>query len=167
MVNENIRFNIDGYYLLDGTKLLHRGTVTLLPDRKLLGVIDSYNDMGTSDTRLFLGVYGPPHIQFIKFPLIGSGIFPVIYSLTSETLRHENIPQGVYRGFWLNLAEISLPEVIYHAVSGGRIRIARELERMHVDELRGYYFHDELVDEYEDCAECLDQRGFLGFQRCS
>lgn len=167
MADKNARFNVRGYYLMNGVKSSHDGRVMLYPDGRLLGIIDTHNSDGSSNTRLFLGVYEPQDfsIKFMKVPRPNSGFVPVIYSLTSERLHSGETPDGGYRGFWHDLGHIPLFPEIRDAVSGEEIRITPRLERMKIRNLTGY-FDDSCVERYEQCGARLGQRGFLGFQRC-
>ena len=168
MTIEIPEFDINGYYLLDGRKSKHDGKVSLYPDGKLLGGIYTHNSDGSKYTRLLVGLYDreASSVQFLKVPFPGQRLVPVLYSLTSETLSDGRFPIGDYRGFWL---DIPIPMImpIANAVSGGEVRVTRELILLPASELRETYFNDELAERIEELGARFRNKGALGFQRCS
>jgi len=168
MDNENIRFNLNGYYLNLAGKSPHSGKVIMYPDRKLLGVIDTHYFDGSHDTRLLLGVYNAVEssVKFMKIPQPGTGFVPVFYSLTSETLSSGEVPSGNYRGFWFDVGNLPLFPVLFEAVSRRQIKITPELEKFTGSDLEVMYFNNTNVPKLEQEAFRLRQKGFLGFERC-
>lgn len=157
MPDEIQKYNIEGFYIFDGDKVIQTGKVSYYSDGRLVGLIrDRKVEKFES---LLLGVYDQRDcsLVFWKLPPNKRAASPILHSLASEKLNSSEIPIGTYLGFWTGRSDIPCLRNLDEILSASYVKLSPELLDIPIEQLVQVCFNQELLKYIERAAA---QRGF-------
>ncbi|MDO8516735.1 MAG: hypothetical protein Q7S33_01295 [Nanoarchaeota archaeon] len=103
MVKEIGKYNLEGYYLLNGQRGEQRGNIIQYSDGKVIGDIYDLNSGDINPTQqLALGFYSADEqvFDFLKIAKFSQSIYPVMWYLTKQNDFNKKDLSGQYGGKW-------------------------------------------------------------------
>jgi hypothetical protein len=166
-----MKYELEGFYMLNGNRGIQRGEITQHLDGKLVGIVRDYNAGGEGTKKIILG-QSRDTLRLLKVAPLDFCMYPVLWQLSKKSSSEKDL-SGIYIGEYIFMGGFN-PDVTgleMAQMGGGALEIedlVKEFGKISSEELDRRFFeqleNQEVLEHFKQ-ARLAHQTGEITFKK--